>query len=183
MGKPAKRPTFDAAVTARLQAIGDYELAVEGGTCEIQFDNPLEALEGLPEFGVLLFLSAPGRSTPVPSEALFALWDRYQKSHHLLCDEYRRLLFSLFERSSQAKYDNRQWKMMGRSRPVLQDMTSVVSSAEIRLEQHQQAGKPVPECDIQLAFVVFWDEHGVALRLHESQGKFRLGEWTGIGDE
>lgn len=59
----------------------------------------------------------------------------------------------------------------------------MVSSAEVRLEQRQAEGEPSPVYEAQVAFVVFRDAHGVAVRLRESGGGlFVPREWSGIGD-
>lgn len=184
MGKrrPAASSSFDPATDARLRAVGDYEVVPDRGNCEIHFGPILAAAGGLPGFAVSWFVTGPGRDCPVPGDGLFDLWERYRTAHTELCTAYRALLFGLFARSRQAAYTDQQWRLIRRTRPTEQDMRSVISSAEVRLEQSQEKGAAAPAFEAQVAFAVFWDEHGVAVRLRESGRGFTLGEWSGIGD-
>jgi hypothetical protein len=184
MGKkrPTTRSTWDSRIQARLQQVGPHELVADPGYVEIHFGSLLNSVNGLPDFQVSWFVSGPGRTTPTPEEGLFALWAKYQTAHTDMSEVYRRFLFERFEKSNQAGYDDRQWKLLRRSRPTCENMKSVVSSADLRLEQQQSKKEAFPEFQIQISFNVFWDEHGLAIRLHESSDGFTLGEWTGIGD-
>jgi hypothetical protein len=182
MGKRPARRALDPTTAARLRAVGPYDLVTDPGYCEIHFGRTPELASGLGEFGLSWFVAAPGRETPAPADGLFALWERYRAAHAGLCAEYQRLLFDLFSRSAAAGYDDRRWQQLRRARPSAQDMRGVVSAAEVRLEQRQAGGESAPEYDARVAFVVFWDAHGVAVPLRESAGGFVVGEWSGIGD-
>lgn len=75
-----------------------------------------------------------------------------------------------------------QWRLLRRVRPTENDLWAVVSSAEVCFDQHPADGGSGPTFDIQVSFTAFLDEHGVAVRLRESDSGFVLGEWAGIGD-
>lgn len=183
MGK--RRPTaktFDTATETRLAAIGPYELVTDPGYCEIHFSTPIEATSGLPEFEVSWFLSGPSKAVPVPDEGLFALWEKYSAAHVVLCESYRRLLFDLFSRSEEATYTDRQWQQLRRSRPTEQDLRSTVSFAKLHLSQAHVKGDASPQCEAQAQFGVFWNSHGIAVRLQPSGSGLVLGEWSGIGE-
>jgi len=162
--------------------VGCYELMPDPGHCEIHFGRVPALASDFGEFGLSWFVSAPGKAVPAPDDGLFALWERYRAAHLRLCSEYRQLLYGLFARSAEAGYDDRQWRLLRRARPTEQDMRSVVSAAEVRLEQRQDKGDTSPAFEAQVDFMVFWDGHGVAVRLRESGDGFVLGEWSGIGD-
>jgi hypothetical protein len=173
---------FDSTIEARLRAVSPYDLVAGPGTCEIHFAPLLGLANGLPEFQVSWFVTSPRRTLPAPNEELFALWDRYRAVHVGLCTGYRQLLFGLFSRSTQAGYDDHQWRQLRRSRPTARDLRSVVDAVRVRLAQWQAQGEPSPVFEVQAEFEVFWDEHGVAVRLRESGEGFSIGEWSGIGD-
>lgn len=182
MGKRKKSPgdPFDAAVSSRLAGIGPYRIVADPGSCEIHFDEILPSTTGLGEFDVSWFLTGLGRKVPIPLEGLFEIWTRYAASHASLGDRYRHLLFELFSQSSQARYDERQWKLLRRDRPTGADLRSVVTSAEVRVHQDQEPNSE-PKYRIEVHFGTMWSEHGVAVALLEGRGGFELGEWSGIG--
>lgn len=182
MGKRKKSSgdPFDAAVSSRLAGIGPYRIVTDPGSCEIHFDHILPSTTGLGQFGVSWFLTGSGRKVPIPLEGLFEIWNRYAASHTSLCDQYCHLLFEIFSQSSQARYEDRQWKLLRRDRPTSADLRSVVNSAEVRVQQDQEADSE-PTFQIDLHFGVLWSEHGVALPIEQAKGGFVLGEWSGIG--
>jgi hypothetical protein len=174
---------FDSSTEARLSAVGQYEMVSDPGYCEIHF-NPIPALASdLGAFGMSWFITAPERATPAPDDQLFALWERYRAAHPGLCKAYQQLLFDLFSQSDLVGYDDGQWRQLRRARPNERDLRSVVSAAGVRLEQRQHGkGEPSPVYEVRVEFVVFWNAHGVAVQLRDSDGKFEIGKWAGIGD-
>ncbi|WP_020472796.1 hypothetical protein [Zavarzinella formosa] len=180
--RPVKGDPFDPETRVRLLAIGPHETVTDPGYCEIHFDRLALLKSDLAEFESSWFVSGPGKGVPAPGDGLFALWERYLPAHQRVCDECRRRLFAIFSQSAAAGYDDRQWRQLCRSRPTEDNIRSVVSQATLSFHQAQaKAGQPY-EYDMQIQFVVFWDSHGVAMRLSESSGEFVLGEWSHIGD-
>ncbi len=173
---------FGPDIRARLQAIGPYEARFDAGYGEILFGSVPCLASDLAKFELSWYLHAPKQVTPVPDNELFALWERYRAAHLRACDEYRRLLFDLYSQSAQAGYDEREWRQLRRTPPTEGDLSSVLKHADVSLHQVQAKASQPPECEVQVSFGVFWDEHGVAMRLREANGEFTVVEWTGIGD-
>lgn len=178
MPKKQTADPFDPATRARLLAVGRYEVVTDPGYCEIHF-GAVPALAGdLAAFDLSWFLHGKGKTVPAPGDALFALWDRYRIAHAGMCSEYRRRLFALFARSAQAKYDDRQWKLLRRTKPTEADLSSVLTHGTVSLCPTDDAAG----YEVQVSFVVFWDEHGVAMRLREAGGVFSVADVGAIGD-
>ena len=169
---------FNLAARKRLRAIGRFQSVVDVGYCEIHFGRLLCLASDLVEFDMSWFLAGPGKVVPELDDALFALWERYRATHHVACDEYRRRLFALFSQSAEAKYDDAQWQLNRRSRPAEGYLSGVVSHAQLSFHQKQNKAANPREYDVQVSFVVFWNEHGVTMRLRESNGKFQVTEWS-----
>ena len=182
--RPATRGAIDAATHARLLAIGPYEFDPSPKGCPhggwtIRFDLALKAA-GLPDFDVWLDAVGPGPALPPPADELFALWERYRAAHRGLCPEYRRYLFGLLSQRPKGQYTPRMWRALRRTPPTVRDMRGALNGAKIELYQRQARGQPAPVYEAYAEFLVYWDEHGVVIRLHESDGGFALGDWTGI---
>jgi hypothetical protein len=177
----AKRPRkardhFDPEVARRLRAIGPYQVAAYRGCCEIYWDEVDALACDLAPFHLEWVLNAPGRAVPTPDEPLFDLWERYRKSHGACCKEYRRRLFALFSESQAAAYEDWMWKALKRKRPTRRDLSGVVSRGTVRLYRWQT--KEQTDYELLVSFVIFWDAHGVEMRLGETVNGFEVVAWA-----
>jgi hypothetical protein len=177
----AKRPRkarepFEPDVARRLREIGPYTVVTAPGSCEIYW-GPVAALASdLTAFHLEWVLGAPGSAVPSPDEPLFDLWERYRRSHATCCVEYRQRLVALFAQSQEAAYEGWMWKALKRKRPTQRDLSGVVSQGTVRLYRWQT--KKQTDYELLVSFVVFWDAHGVEMRLGEAGDGFEVVAWA-----
>src|SRR5262249_51888620 len=156
----------------RLRAIGPYQVATYPGCCEIYWGEVAALACSLAPFHLQWVLNAPGSAVPTPDEPLFDLWERYRKSHRACCKEYRRRLFALYTESEVAAFVDRKWKAMKRKRPTRRDLSGVVSRGTVLLYRCETEERT--DYELLVSFVIFWDAHGVEMRLGETVNGFEV---------